>query len=651
MFRDESLNARNAFAPTLGDEQQQNMNFTVSGTIVKDRTGFSFTTNGVDAYDSKTVLAALPDGTVNGSVRRPTNRTSLLARLDHAVTKSHTLKASYQRNGNDLDNLGVGDFDLPSRAYSREQNEDMFRVSFSGPVARNFFNEMRLQLRHQRNESQSLSDAPAVLVLDAFSSGGAQIGGGRTVTDFELASDLDYAKGRHSARAGFLLEGGRYRSDDVRNYAGTFTFASLEAFEAGLPTTFTQRTGDPLVEFSAAQFGWYAQDDMRVGRSLSLSFGVRHELQTHTDDYWNFGPRFGATWSPFKSGATTFRGGAGIFYDWYDAQIYEQTLRVDGVRQSDVVVQNPGFPDPLSGGNVVVLPSGRLVQADDLTLPRTVRSTIALEQTLGKFARLNAGYNFSRGSGLFRGRNLNAPLEDGTRPDPTVGNITQVESTGKSSGHVVNVGFNLNLPWHRLFLFVNYGVGQLRNDTDGPFSLPADNFNLAAEWGPAPMDVQQRVTGLFNMNLWKGFKIATSFNSSTGTPYNITTGLDDNGDTVSNDRPEGVTRNSARTESRWDANARLSWSFGFGQRKGADGAAATPHIVMIRPGGGGDSMGGFSGGADEKRWKFELFVAATNIFNNVNLLGYSGVMTSPFFGQATSAAPARRIELGARFGF
>ena len=652
MFRDESLNARNAFAPEVGDEQQQNMNFTMSGTIVKDRTGFSFTTNGVDAYDSKTLLAALPDGTVNGSVRRPTQRTSLLARLDHAVTKSHTLKASYQRNGNELDNLGVGDFDLPSRAYSRDMNEDMFRISFAGPIARNFFNEMRLQLRHQASDSRSLSDAPAVLVLDAFNTGGAQIGGGRTVTDFELASDLDYAKGRHSARAGFLLEGGRYRSDDVRNFTGTFTFASLEAFDAGRPTTFTQRTGNPLVEFSAAQLGWYVQDDMRVGRSVSLSFGVRHELQAHTDDYWNFAPRLGATWSPFRSGRTTFRGGVGIFYDWYDAQIYEQTLRVDGVRQSDIVVQNPGFPDPLAGGEVVVLPSGRLVQADDLTLPRTVRSTIAVEQTIGRFGRLNAGYNYSSGHGLFRGRNLNAPQQDGTRPDPTAGNITQVESTGKSEGHAVNVGFNMNLPWHRTFLFLNYGFGQLRNDTDGPFSLPADNFNLAAEWGPSPMDVQQRLTGMFNMNLWKGFKIATSFNGSTGTPYNITTGLDDNGDTVSNDRPAGVERNSARTASRWDANARLSWAFGFGQRKGADGAAGTPHIVMIRAGGGGgDSMGGFSGGADDKRWKFELFVAATNIFNNVNLLGNSGVMTSPFFGQATSAAPARRIELGARFGF
>ena len=75
-------------------------------------------------------------------------------------------------------------------------------------------------------------------------------------------------------------------------------------------------------------------------------------------------------------------------------------------------------------------------------------------------------------------------------------------------------------------------------------------------------------------------------------------------------------------------------------------------IVMHRIGGGSESsMGGFSGGADDKRWKFELFLAATNLFNHTNLLGYSGVMTSPFFGGPTSAGPPRRLEVGARFGF
>ena len=650
-FRDESLNARNAFAPERAAEQQHGMNFTVNGTLIKNKTGFTFTTNGVDAYDSKTLLAAVPGGLVNNSVRRHSERTGFLARIDHALTRSHTLRASYQRNSVTLENLGVGDFDLPSRAYSRETSDDTFRLSTSGPIGRTLFGETRLQIRRQDFEASSLSDAPAVMVLDAFNAGGAQLAGGRRAVDFELATDIDYAKGRHSARAGFLLEGGRYRSDDVRNSSGTFTFASLEDYEAGRPTTFTQRLGNPFVDFSHLQFGWYAQDDVRLARSLSASFGIRHELQTHVTDESNFAPRAGATWSPFRSGSTTIRAGAGVFYDWYEAQFYEQTLRVDGVRQTDLVVQNPGFPDPFVGGNVAVLPPGRLAQASDLSLPRIVRASFGVERAIGRSTRANVSYSFSRGRGLFVGRNLNAPREDGSRPNMEAGNITQVESTGRSAGHMLNIGLNMNLAWHRTFMFINYTYAKMRNDTDGPFSLPANNFDRSNEWGPSAVDLPHRLSGMFNMNLWKGFKLATSLNASSGQPYNITTGRDDNNDTVSNDRPAGLHRNAGRGTGRFDAGARLSWTFGFGRRRNADGAGA-PMVVMHRIGGGGEtSMGGFSGGAEDKRWRFELYVAATNVLNRVNPLGYSGVMTSPFFGRPTSAAAPRRIELGARFGF
>ncbi|HET7217304.1 MAG TPA: carboxypeptidase regulatory-like domain-containing protein, partial [Vicinamibacterales bacterium] len=578
-FRDESLNARNAFAPRRSPEQQQNGTFTLNGTLVKNRTGFSITTNGVNAYDSKTLNAVTPDRSVSGSIRRPADRANFSARLDHALTKSRTLRASYQRSGTKTENLGVGDFDLPSRAYSRDTSEDVFRLSLSGPVGKNFYNETRFQSRRQSSASASLTDAPALMVLDAFNTGGAQVGGGRDGTDFEIATDLDYAVGRHSARAGFLFEGGRYRSDEVRNSGGTFTFASLDAYDAGTPTTFTQRSGDPLVKYGHAQFGWYVQDDVRVARSLSMSFGLRHEIQTHTDDYLNFAPRFGATWSPFKNGSTTLRGGVGIFYDWYDAQTYEQTLRVDGTHQVDLVVQNPGFPDPFDGADTIVLPSSRYLQSPDLTLPRTLRTNAGVERVVGKFGRLVAGYSYGRGENLFRGRNINAPLEDGTRPNPDTGNITQIESTASSRTHVVNTGFNLNLPWHRTFLFVNYSFAKAQNDTDGPFSLPADSYDLAAEWGPASNDVRHRLTGMFNMNLWKGFKLATSFNANSATPYTITTGHDDNGDTVSNDRPAGIGRNTARAADRWDVGARLSYTFGFGQRAGADGGGG-PQVIM-----------------------------------------------------------------------
>jgi hypothetical protein len=651
-FRDESLNARNAFSPARGAEQQQNYGLTLNGTLVKNRTSFSLTSNGTNSYDSQTIFGVTPAGTVADAIRRPTDRANFSARVDHALTKAFTLKATYQRGTVDIDNLGVGDFNLQSRAYSRRTEEDLFRSTVSGPLGRKGFIETRFQARHQTLDSSSLTDAPAVTVLGAFTNGGAQVDGGRITNDFELASDIDYARGRHAARAGVLLEGGRYRSDEVRNAGGTFTFPSLDAYLAGRPSTYTRRTGDPLVSYSNVQVGWYAQDDIRLAKSLSLNVGLRQELQTHLGDKFNLAPRVGATWSPFKSGATTFRGGAGIFYDWYDAETYEQTLRVDGVHQVDEAILNPGYPEPATGGSPVVLPSGRIVQSPDLVQPAIARTNVAVEQGVGKYARLNVMYGYGRSHTALLGHDVNAPLANGARPDPSSGTVTQVESTARSSTHMLHTGFNLNLPWHRTFLFFNYTLGHAMNESDGPFSLPADNLNLRAEWGPTPYDARHRASAMFNMNLWKGFKLATMVNSSSGLPYNITTGFDDNHDTVSNDRPAGVGRNSARGEGRWDVGGRLSWAFGFGQRKDS-GAGGTPTIMIRTIGGpGGDApMGGFSGGSEDKRWRMELYLAGTNLFNHVNPAGYSGVLTSPFFGQPTSAGAPRKIELGMRVGF
>jgi hypothetical protein len=59
-----------------------------------------------------------------------------------------------------------------------------------------------------------------------------------------------------------------------------------------------------------------------------------------------------------------------------------------------------------------------------------------------------------------------------------------------------------------------------------------------------------------------------------------------------------------------------------------------------------------SGGGDANtRYGVELYAQSHNLLNRMNALNFSGVRTSPFFGQPTSAAPPRRIELGARLTF
>ena len=137
----------------------------------------------------------------------------------------------------------------------------------------------------------------------------------------------------------------------------------------------------------------------------------------------------------------------------------------------------------------------------------------------------------------------------------------------------------------------------------------------------------------------------------------MTTGRDENGDTVFNDRPAGTGRNSASGDGMWDVAARLSYAFGFGERQSGAGGPGGQTIIVQRvgpggAGGTGDLLGGLmGGGAENKRIRIELFASAQNVFNHVNPIGYSGVLTSPFFGQPTAAMAGRKIDVGVRIGF
>jgi hypothetical protein len=544
----------------------------------------------------------------------------------------------------------VGDFDLAERAYANNRAEHIFRFADTGAIGKKLVNEFRFQARWQQMENASVSNATTISVLNAFTAGGAQLEGGRRAREFEIADNIDFVAGKHSMRAGVLFETGRYTSDENRNTTGTFTFASLDAFRAARPTLFSRRAGDPLVEFDQHQFGWYWQDDWRVAKSLTLSYGLRHEVQTNLDDKNNFAPRAGLAWSPFKDGKTTIRAGAGIFYDWFATTIFEQTLRVDGRRQRDIVIQNPCYPDPLSCGSEVRLPPSRIQVDPDLKMPYVAQASLGVQRELFAGTQLRVNYFYQRGYNLLRGHNINAPVPGGGRPDPTAGNITQIESVAYSKNHTLLVGLNFNNMKRRILASINYLLAKNTNEADSPFSLPADNFDLAAERGPAITDARHRVFGLFNTQLFYGLSLGTLFNYSSATPYNITTGFDDNGDSVINDRPRGVGRNSARGSSQWNLSARLSWGFGFGKRPETGAQGGTPRMVRI---GGGDSdvpaMPGMIGA--NKRYRWEFYTQATNVFNHTNRVNFSGVQTSPFFGQPTAALPGRRIEVGTRFSF
>ncbi|MGE0886441.1 MAG: carboxypeptidase regulatory-like domain-containing protein [Blastocatellales bacterium] len=650
-FRDESLNARNAFAPFRAPEQNRRFGFEIGGPIWKKHTSAFLSADGVNSYQAQTIVSALPNGNYLDQIRQPLRTLNLSARVEHLLTDAHTARFEYQRNAIRRDNNGVGNFDLPDRAYTTDSAEHLFRFAESGSIGKKLFNEIRFQARWQDVAINSLSDATTIQVLNAFNQGGAQIDSFRRTRELELVDNLDFAVKKHAMRFGAQIEAFDFRSEELRNLNGTFVFSSLDAFRANRPTTYTQRSGTGSVNFDQYQFGWFAQDDWRVAKSLTLSFGLRHEVQTNLNDKNNFMPRVGFAWSPFKNGKTTIRGGGGIFYDWFGADTLEQALRVNGQQQRDLVIQNPGFPDPFSGGTAITLPPSRIQVEPNLRMPYLAQASVGVERELAPGVRFMSQYFYRRGIHQLRGRNVNAPV-NGVRPDPVAGNITQIESSANSFNHT----WMVNLNWMKMGKFMigaNYVLSKTTDETDGALSLPANNFDLRAERGPSLQDTRHRFFLMSNYTLPKGLRLGTIFQASSATPYNVTTGFDNNGDSIINDRPSGIGRNSQRGAGRWDLSQRLSWGFSFGKPPEAQGSGG-PQIRVIRGGSdSGDMLGMMSGmpGANQKRFRTEFFIQATNLFNNVNPIGFSGVQTSPFFGQPTAAMPGRRIETGMRFSF
>ena len=136
-----------------------------------------------------------------------------------------------------------------------------------------------------------------------------------------------------------------------------------------------------------------------------------------------------------------------------------------------------------------------------------------------------------------------------------------------------------------------------------------------------------RSNGSVNAQLPLGVFLTLSVQALSGEPYTITTGRDDNRDTVSNDRPPGVPRHSATGPGLQTTNVNVSKVF-----------------FLRRDTAGGGATG--SAGA-----QVNVFANVFNAFNKTNFDRISGVLTSSRFGRPISAADPREIEVGMRFQF
>ncbi len=635
-FRDGSMSGRSQFTPTRGDEQIRNFGGTLGGTLVQGRTSFSLAVNGQNQYAAPILNAALPDGTraETLNIRQGNDNRNVNAVLDHALTRDQTLRFGFNSNRNTNNNLGVGNYDLPERAFTNEQVNTTVRVQEAGPIGRRAFMNTRLAYTWIDIEQRSVSDATTVVVQDAFTSGGAQQHGDISARQMVFASDVDYVRGIHSWRTGVQVDGLWFDSVQRANLNGTYTFSSRDAFLAQQPAVYTQAFGIPTVDYYNLQAGLYLQDDIRLKRGLTLSPGVRYSVQKRVDDTAGFEPRFGVTWAPFADGRTTLRASAGFFHGFLPPQIIEQTLRMNGENQRELVIINPSYPMP--NIDATRLPPSNKYLIGDFNLQRNLRYSAGIDQVLSPRVRMNVLYNYVHLQQQPRGRNLNAPV-DGVRPDPNYANVIEVVTDTEIRRHeaFVNTIISLAPPsptlqqarfnWRRLSVNAGYSLIDARNNSAGPFAV-SPSGNIEDDWGPGPADSPYRVQLLLTSTQIRNVTANVTYLANSGIPYNWTTGFDDNRDGVLNDRPAGVGLRTLRGAGQQTLNARIAYNFNLG-------AAATP-----LPGGAG-------------RYRLQLFVNIANMLNHQNLGGYSGVETSLFFRKPTLAANPRKVDLGMSINF
>jgi Carboxypeptidase regulatory-like domain len=768
------FNSRNPFevipaGTTPPGYESTQFNGSIGGPITK-KASFFFSFERRDINDLGIVSATVLDPNFNiinfsDTVANPRVRTNLGPRFDYQLSKNNTLTARYQYERNNQDNQGIGLFNLPETGYNSLETEQTLQVSDTQILTPKIINETRFQFIRETTNQNPLSISPTINVQQAFVTGGSTAGTANDVLDrYEFQNYTSMALGKHFLKFGARLRASRDASVENSDFNGDFTFGSrqnpecagnttpgacpfisgLQAYQitqqglangltfaqiqamGGGASQYSVTAGSPAADVTYFDAGLYIQDDFHFKPNITLSYGLRFESQNNLGDHADLAPRVGFAWglgAKAKGGAPkiVLRGGFGIFYDRFTYDLVLQQERLNGVTQQQYVVTNPGFfvndiPNPTSlpvgTAPTIYQPNG------NLRTPAIMQTGVSVERQLTKNANLSVTYLTSRGTHQFFTENINAPecsalpCDTTTAPRPLGGsdNIYQYQSEGvfKQNQLIINSSVRIGA---KLSLFGYYTLNYANSDTGaGAGSFPSLDNDISLDYGRSAFDIRHRVFFGGTISLPHAFRLSPFMTASSGTPYNITTGQDLNGDSIFNDRPSfasGASIASNVVDTRFGAfntvpqagehlvpvnyltgpgrfvmNLRISKTFGFGQKAestntSAGGGPGSGGAFGRGPGGGGGGGGrgggggprggGPDAGASNHKYNLTFSVAGRNIFNNVNLATPIGNLSSPLFGESNGiisgfggggggggAAPAtanRKIDLQVSFNF
>ena len=542
-------------------------------------------------------------------------------RVFHDLTKGDQFWIGYSYERETIKNQNVGGTVMPEAGTNTQMQEHEINVSYLHLFSPRWLNQLRFLVGHFDTPTTSLNGDPQIIVSGAFTGGGAQADSRRTEYHFDGTDIVSHSSGKHDLKFGIdVPDISRRGMDDFTNTAGTYIFGSLAAYAAAQPSTYLVQHGQGHLVFLEKVFSGFIEDNIRLRPNLSISLGVRYYWQNYFhDDPNNLAPRFGFAFAPGIHGKTVIRGGTGTFYDRTGPRPIADLLHFNGENLLRFIVDNPTYP--ITPPSLIGIPTSVVVLDPNAHIPYTIQYSLGVERQLGPKSTLSATYVGSRGIDLFRSIDANAPLPPAymARPNPNIGQERSIDSQGYQKSNVLELTFR-GRPSKYFNGQVQYTLNKTYNNTSGITYFPGNSYDPSADWARADTDRRHKFDLLGSAQPTKSFTLGLALSLYSGKPVNVTTGGDNNGDGVTNDRPLGLARNALPGPGFINLDLNVAHDFVLSKSR-------------------------------KEAPKLSVSLSAFNVLNHRNDLTYVGVITSPFFGRAVQAQPPRRLQFGLQYTF
>jgi hypothetical protein len=679
-LRNQRFNAANALSHAKLPLTQGQYGASLGGPVIRDRTFFfsnfeqrllnqsglvTITQANVNTINAHLAAVGYPGPRITtGLYPNPVHNVNFLGKVDHQFSSKDQFSIRYSLYDVSARNSrGAGGLSAATASSDLDNRDQTVAVSNTLTLSPRMVNETRGQFTYSDLKAlPSDPIGPAVSISGVASFGTLSSSPqGRLNKLYEIVDNLSYQAGAHALRVGTNFLYNRCNLTFPRAVRGSYTFSSLNSFLSGVYNNlgFTQTFGNTVVSQSNPNVGFYAQDEWKVSRSLTLNAGLRYDLQfmeTISADRNNFSPRLGFAWSPFESRRTVVRGSYGLFYDRVPLRALANALLSAGnttdlarlsqthVSLSPTQVGAPVFPNTLPGP----VPSITLVNLT--TMDREMQNAYSqqasfeVEHQIGERGTLSAGYQNLRGLHLIVAVNQNVPGcvaaggNNGCRPNPNFANNNRYSSLADSNYNAMHVSFvQRPVRWGNYRVSYTYSKS-LNNVGEFFFSSPIDPYNIWQDYGRSDDDQRHRfvvnataqTSGAPAKNVWEhlshGLQLSAMFQYYSALPLNITTGTTTIQGTAARPTVNGafISRNAGTGFDFVNLNARLSRSFRLTERV-----------------------------------RLEGMVEGFNLLNRVNGVTRNGTFGTgayptnplPSFGQTTSVGESRALQLALRLTF